>query len=252
MRICCGFLVFSVAVAAATVDSPSIGYMRTVNGAIVRVSGIAGAFVTAATGDSAAVSYGFSGTLGFVKLDASLKVVKDTGETAGEFEAPAGPALFGFNAKGDSGAAYYPATGTLMLLRDNAWTTVPFQVPSGRLAAIAVKDAGHVMAVVRDHEMRVLTVRVSDGATEDASGLGPGGGPAFVSASGTVLFVRDHKLMYRDPQGCQRILATAPEGAAAMAQMGAGWVQIQTASGRNLAVRLEPEPRVYELPEVSQ
>ena len=62
MRIFC--FLFCLSIAAAAVESPSIGYVRAADGSIVRVAGVSGAFVTTAAEQPQAVSAGFSGSLG--------------------------------------------------------------------------------------------------------------------------------------------------------------------------------------------
>lgn len=255
-------LLFSLGIAAAAVESPSVGYIRAADGSIVRVTGISGAFITTGTGEGATVALSFSGSLGFLKLDTSVQVVNGTGELLGESDAPAGPALFGFNANGDAGVAYYPATRELRLFANGQWQAIPFNAPDG-VISVALKDADHVLVAAASDQLTVLTIRTSDGATEAVSGAGlwpaarfrPGKGTArhiaLITAGGTLLFGRGGALIYRDANGSEQTIDT-PGPITAMTQMGAGWVHLQTDSRRNLALRLLAQPKLYEIPEVSQ
>ena len=242
MRLFC--FLFSLGIAAAAVESPSIGYVRAADGSIVRVAGVSGAFVTTAAEQPQAVSAGFSGSLGFIKLDASVRVLNGAGELLGEYDAPAGPALFGFNAKGDAGVAYYPATQTLALFRDGVWTRVPYE---GGAIAVGLKDADTALIAAPGREPTLLTIRLSDGATQSRDPLSrERSQTVLITADGTLLFARGDALVYRE-----QVIAAGAR-ISAISQMGAGWVHIQTDSGRNLALRLDPQPLLYELPEVSQ
>ena len=236
--------VFSLGIAVAAVEIPSIGYMRAADGSIVRVAGVSGAFVTKLTGQPQAVSASFSGSLGFIKLDTSVRVVNGAGELLGEFDAPGGPALLGFSATGDAGIAYYPVTRTLSLFRDGAWTSVPYE---GSAIAVGLKDSSSALIVAPGRELTLLTIRLSDGAIESREPLSRDRNvPLFITPDGTLLFTRGEALVYREH------IIPAGSHITAVSQMGARWVQIQTDSGRNLALLLSGQPQLYELPEVSQ
>jgi hypothetical protein len=240
----------SLAFAESGLETPSVGYARAPDGTIVRVSGIAGAFVTTPTDQAGAVSAGFSGQLGFLKLPSAARVVNAAGALLGESDAPDGSALFGFNPRGDAGIAYYPSTQTLNVYGAGAWQSIPFQMTGARVLAVALKDAEQAQVVVARDQLSLVTLRVSDGAVESETLLGPGSGPALLLSAG-VLFSRDDSLIYHDASGTEQAI---PVSAAVtdLFQMGPGWVQAQSGSGGDLALRLGREIRVYQLPEVSQ
>ncbi len=81
--------------------------------------------------------------------------------------------------------------------------------------------------------------------------MGPGSGPVLLFGDGSLLFERDGSTVYRNAAGEERTLET-PGDVVEFMHMSAGWTQLRTASGRSLALRLSPEPRLYDLPEVSQ
>ena len=240
----------AVAYAQSGVKTPPVGYARASDGTIVRVFGIAGSFVTTPTDQAGAVSAGFSLQLGLLKLTSTVRVLNDAGALLNESDAPDGPALFGFNRRGDAAIAYYSSNRTLSVYSAGAWQSMPFTRTGAQVLAVALIDSGNAQAVVARDQLSLVTLRVSDGAVENETLLGPGSGPALLTGGG-VLFGRDDTLVYHDSSGKEQIVPV-PAPAAVLSQMGSGWIQAQSGSGGNLALRLGPEVRVYQLPEVSQ
>ncbi len=241
-------LLLAVSVAlAGDVSTPAIGFARSATGDIWRVSGIAGAFVTESTELNGAVSAGFSTALGIVKFGDTVRVLNANGELVNESSAPAGAALIGFNAKGDTAAVYYEAAQTLTLWRDGEWRDVPFSGDVGRVAAVAIGDSGSVLVAVAGDRLSVVSVRVSDGAIESMSGAGGApAGPVLLMPDRTLLIERDGALFVRDRNGSGQ---QVPLDAEALSHMGNGWVQARTASGRHVALRLANQVQIFELPE---
>jgi hypothetical protein len=251
MKLAFLFAILAFAATAGGVDAPSVGYGRNPAGSIVRVSGVSGAFVVAATDQTGVVSAAFSERLGLVKTDSTVRVLDAAGNLLNECDAPAGPALFGFDASGRTGAAWYPSTHALMFYGDSQWNPVPFDANGGAVLAVAVKDNERVLAVVQSDQLTIVRIRLVDGAVEDVTSLGSSGGPAHLFGDGTALFHRDGAIVRRTPGGAE-LAVDGLTDVTGFLPMGADWVQARTASGRSFALRLSPEPRFFVLPEVSQ
>lgn len=235
---------------ANTVDTPSVGFALSADGSLLRVSGIAGAFITTATEHSDALSCGFSKQLGFVKLPSAVRVLNGDGELVSESEAPAGAALFGFNKDGDAGVAYYPDGSYLAALISGEWRRVPFSLGVPVLA-VRLEDSGHLSAVIARGQLTLASIRISDGAIEAESDPGGVRGPVLLPSTGGLLFVGEQGVIYRDVDGVDHVVTDSTD-VTAMQQMGPDWAQLVTRPGRNLAVRLAPVVRVLDIPEVAQ
>ncbi len=242
-------LTATVAFAASGVSTPSAGSVLTADGLLVRVSGIAGAFVTTPTETSGAVASGFVQQFGFVKMPGSLRVMNAAGELVSEVDAPPGSAVFGFNVEGDAGVVHYPGEATLNLFTREEWRTVPFRADR-EVLALRLDDPEHVSAIVAGDPLSLISIRVSDGAVESEAALDNARGPVVLTASG-LLFTNERGLVYRNTAGTDHLVIDSAD-IAILQHMGPGWVQVRTQAGRNLAVRLGPEIRVYDIPEVPE
>jgi hypothetical protein len=245
------FLLLGPVACAGRVESPAIGYARGSDGTILRVAGVSGAFVTTATIQTGAVSAAFSAQLGVLKLASSVRVLDGGGNLIVETDAPPGPALFGFDGTGATAVAWYPSTGALMLYRAGAWSTVPYDTGGVPVLGVAFDEQGRALVVLARYRLTLARIRVSDGATEDETIVGPGSGPVWVSSRGALLFVRDGMVLYRAAERGEQTL-DVPADVVEWVPMGGAWVEARTASGRKLALRLAPAVRVWDLPEVSQ
>lgn len=244
------FLVLcALAVTAGAVETPSIGFARGSGGAVLRVSGVSGAFITDRTEQVGIVSAAFSDRMGLVKADSSIRVLDANGAVLSEADAPEGVALFGFDAAGTAGIAW--CAGPLTVYRDGAWTSVPFDAAGAAVAAVAIKDTASVLVALRGDRLSVMQIRAADGAVEAITDLGPIDGPMLLFSGGGTMFVRDGLLVYRTASGDERTV-DAPADLVEFVNMGSGWIQARTSSGPGLVLRMEPELRVYQLPEVRQ
>jgi hypothetical protein len=81
---------------------PLVGYYRDRAGVLRQVHGVAGAFVPGEVLERNVVSVAWSGTAGFAKTSSELLMLDSNG-IAERFEAPAGPATFGFLPNGKPG-----------------------------------------------------------------------------------------------------------------------------------------------------
>ncbi len=236
---------------AAGVQSPPLGFTRTPGGTVVRVSGIAGAFVATPVEQSEVVSAGFSGTMGLLKLATTVRALDAAGEVAGKWDAPEGPALFGFDPSGGAALVWYGSTRVFSVLRGSEWAATPIDAGSlgGEVLGVALQDSRRALILVGREQLTLVRVRLSDGATERETVIGEGSGPAIVWPSGAVLFRAGEGFAYRSPDGTQQNLEL-PDGE--LTQMSAGWVQLRTEAGGQFAIRVGTDARIFELPEVSQ
>jgi hypothetical protein len=244
MKLMLWILAGSVALAASGLEAPAIGYGRADDGRIVRISGISGALIVDAAGEDRAVSVAFSGGLLFEKLESSIRV------DGQQWDAPQGNALFGFSADGSSGVVFYPSSRELKVRGHGQWQHVPFDVGAEVLAVSLAGPASVRVLVARD-QLELIQVRLWDGAIEDSAAIGHGTGPALLMANGGILYTRDGKTLYRRHAGVEHEL-DLPAPVTALSFAGRGWIQAGTESGRCYLIRLEPDVRVSELPEVAQ
>ena len=251
MKILSLLLLAPLAWCASGVESPPLGFARSGAGGIVRVSGIAGAFIAAPTGQGEVVSAAFNGTRGLVKLATSVRALDAAGELAAEWDAPEGPALFGFDPAGSAAIVWYTSSGTFSVLRAAEWSAVPIDAASlgGDILAVSLADSRRALILVAREHLVLVRVRLSDGATERETMVGDGSGPATLWPGGAVLYRSEGGFVYRDPRGSEQ---TVELPAGELTQMGSGWVQVRTAAAGQFAIRIGGVLRVYELPEVSQ
>ncbi len=238
--------------AGGAVDAPSAGYSRAADGTIVRVSGIAGAFVTSATDQAGSVAASFSGRLGAIKLPSSVRIVDSEGAIVRESNAPEGTALFGFNPQGDSVIACYAGDSSLAIFSSGEWSRLPFDAPSGSVMAVALQDSETALVLVQRDEISLVAVRISDGATVSETVLGSGKGPALLMPDRTAVFLRGDSLLLIDSNGTEHLVQAESGGVLTLSRMDAEWVHARTDSGRSLAFRLNSRNQIYELPEAPQ
>jgi hypothetical protein len=242
----------SVVVAVGAVDIPSAGYARTADGSVVRVSGVAGAFLTGATDQTESISASFSGRLGVVKLASTVRVLDAGGAVVSESDAPEGAGLFGFNARGDAAIAYYASTQTLAVFRTGEWHPLPVDTLAMTVLAVALQDSETALALVTRDRLSLVTLRISDGAVMDETVLGDGTGPALLLPDRGAIFVRDDALLYHAADGSEQVIQALSGSGVTLSRMDSDWIHARLESGRNLVFRLEQDPRVYELPGVPQ
>lgn len=237
---------------AGSVESPSIGFARAANGTIVRVAGVSGAFITGATEHAGAISSAFSEKIGLVKFAASVRVLDGAGSIVSENDAGAGPMTFGFDLHGESAVSWSPATKEFQLYRSGVWEQLPINAEAlgGAVEALALESPGRVVAVVSDKELTLIRIRISDGAVENRESLGSGGSPVAVSPSGILMYKRNGALVVRKA-GVEQVIEI-PDDVRSMEWMSARWLLLNRDSGRTLALRIDGEAQVYELPEVER
>lgn len=245
MRTYCLFATIAFTAAAGGIDTPAIGFARAADGSIQRVAGVSGTFISAST-NHAGIAAAFSDHLGVVKTCTSILLLNADGSTAAESEAPEGGAVLGFDPAGRSAIAWYPSARWMAIYRDGQWNRVPFD-PAGAVLAVAIKDNDRVLAVIRGDQLSVVRMRLVDGAIEDVTFLGSSPGPVQLFPDGSLLYPKEGGFLYRAADGIERTL-DIPAGVVEFMPMSATWLQARTETGRNLAIRLLPEPRIFELP----
>ncbi len=242
----------SIAFAGSGVETPSIGYVRSSDGGMVRVSGIAGAMIVDPADAQDLQWIEYSGKLLVAATDTSLHVAQPDGSLLSETEVPGGPIVAGFDDSGVAVVVWFQQTGELKVYRTGDWTAVPIDAVrlAGKVIAARLEGLASATLLVQRDEVWTVRIRISDGAIQQESPAGIGSGPALFIRSG-LLFVRDGVAFYRGPAGGENVVDT-PQPALGMHRMGLDWVQLETGSGVRYALRTTGTPAIYVIPEVAQ
>jgi hypothetical protein len=249
MKSICLLFIAVVLFAGDVATAPSIGMVLSAEGRLTRVTGVAGAVVVESAGEEELQSAAFSGRLLLSIAGNQLRADDGNGPVAAEGEHWA-RALLGFSPAGDQAAGCSPETGVLHIWRQGRWHASRLQLPT---AAVAIRLAApdRLDVLLKEDGLRLRRIRISDGATENEQLIhAEAAGPAMVLSSGDILYALGDSVIRHGADG-QEDAAHLPE-ISGFAVMGNGWVQANSASGQRYAIRVRPDLRMMELPEVSQ
>src|SRR5438552_2392611 len=121
------FITAVVASAQPGIFPPRIGFAQDTAHSVRPMFGIAGNFIA---GDSVAadvVSSGFSGSFGLLKTESSVTLQDQRGQTIANWDAPSGPALFGFTRDGAPALVYFPSKNLLLQWTGTTFDPVAFE-----------------------------------------------------------------------------------------------------------------------------
>ena len=241
------------AFAAEGPQPPLIGIARGTTGSIARVLGLPGALTVEPVPDLAGVdAVAFGGRLFIVKRGNMLQVVDATGVVTSETEAPTGAALLaGFSADGNELAVFDGARSVVRTFIAGSWNDIPYNGPANVLAISITAPGELTVAAASEDETKLLTIRRSDGGIRNEAKVGPGAASAALFPSGDLLLIRSYRVAHRTPSGEERELES-PADAVNLTPLGPSWATAETATGTRYAIRIKPNLRIMELPEVEQ
>lgn len=199
-------LLFLLAIGAAAQEPPAVGWTLGRDGAVRRLSGIAGAFRTGAAVRDQVTQFFFDGRSGW---QVRLGLLERPGG-APVHQLGGGPVLL------CAAGAYQPSTGTLFT--DNGAEQLAHLATDLPVLAAEFEEGVLRRVVRRGAELRIEALAVADGAVLASSAWnGPDGPLAF--------------------SGSKLLAAPADLGAAALFPIGEGWFQARGAGG-DFALRL--------------
>lgn len=258
-------LYLTAALAQPAVEAPRAGCLRGADGALRPVHGIAGALLAGAPAASAVISAACSNSLALVKTEDALEVRDGGLALLARWDAPPGAALFALPRTGQTGFAYFQATGKLVQVdaQSPPRPVLDSQSLGGNVLAIASPDLFHLIAVVADTPgPRLVRISVTDGTIESQTPLEDVAAPLALLSDGTVIFADGAGLVIRPPGAAVQRLAlpairrpgppfgrrpvvterrmALPAPVVAIDQMGGVWLSVRLADGgAPLALRLD-------------
>ncbi|HEY1207365.1 MAG: hypothetical protein ABSH46_15855 [Bryobacteraceae bacterium] len=206
-----------------------------------------------------------SDSLALAKTADSIEVFDSGLQPLAQWDAPPGAALFALPRTGQTGFAYFPATGQLFQVdaQSPPRAFLDSQTLGGDVLAMASPDPLHLIAVVADTPgPRLVRISVTDGVIESQTPLEDVAAPLALLSDGTVVFPDGAALIIRPPGAAVARLAlpvvrsslrapilrpvvtewrmALPAPAVAIDQMSGVWLTVRLASGgAPLALRLE-------------
>jgi hypothetical protein len=242
------FFLMAAGAAQPSVRPPVIGALTDSHGNVQWVLGIPGSFVLAGTGVANVVTAAFSGSAGLLKTDNEALVVDQNGAVAARFHAPQGPALFGFDANGAPALMY--CSGSLFWFRGNNMEQVKW---TGDAISIAARGSGAAAVLVQqDRQTTIATISLADGAVINNVPVRDVRTPALLLPSGDLLFADRGRLVLRNQNGSERVIAV-DFAVESFSIMGTNWVLVREHGGRLLGLHFTADaPELYQLPEVAQ
>jgi hypothetical protein len=211
---------------------------------------MAGTFLPGASLREGVVSAAFSGSAGIVKTESEIITLDRAGQPLQSFPAPAGPALFAFDAKGQPAWSYFARTAQLLPIGGD-----PVDL-SALPEILAIESAGRQvhLLVLRDDSLRLLRISPFGQvlAEEALPGL-PAARPAFLWNADTVLVTTGSDLVIRQRNSEDQQIAL-PAPAQDFEPLGRGWIRIgQPDHAPALALRLGKDgPEIYRLPALAE
>lgn len=230
MKILTAFAICTCAWAQSGIDRPRLGKMLDSSGSVRTVYGIA-----------ASVSLGDAEITGVLSSACSKKFCLAKTDTSivsafGSADAPAGPALFAFDA--DTAFVWFPQSRQLAQWQNGVLTPIDSSIEGDVLSIRA--SAGSVELAVR-RESGEWIVK-PDGSVVDS--LPRAAGPVMLIPGGVVYATRD-EIVIRD-------LRIPLKRVTAFSQMSAGYLEVR-AGGVDYALRVEKgRETLFQLPGVAQ
>jgi hypothetical protein len=234
------------------IGEPQAGWMRSADGAVRPLYGVAGSFIPGdviATGSSRAA---YSGVFGAIKLARSIRLSDGT-----EFEAPEGDAVFGPGPDSSSIAAFFPSTGSagIITVAGIKWLNIDSRQLGGDVRALS----GSTFYVNRADGLHAVAIRLTDGAIESDNALGIRPKIAIALNGGILVYSRPAsaapkhaELMIRASDGTETGLELGAP-LKSLNLMNSDLVQVTLANGRSQSVRIRPGGvSLFEIPEVAQ
>lgn len=231
--------------APADVAEPKIGWVWSPDGTLETISGVAAGMVRGARIAERVANSAYTGDFGLIKLETSLRLADGT-----EFDAPAGPAVIGFDAGGNSAYVWFSSASSFAKVTVDGLVWLRVNVAAIDGDVIAVHAA--TLFVKRPDGIHEVRIRESDGAIAWDAYLGLDTPAAVVLKDGTLVYAAGHALIARDAAGAERRIEF--EGVIrSLLLMGDGWVQVVADDSALKALRVTPDIlRLYEVPEAAQ
>ena len=153
------------AMALAGVGEPQAGWMRSADGTVRALSGIAGSLVQGDVVAAGSSQFVFNGNFGAIKLANSIRIADGS-----EFDAPEGDALFGAGFDSSGVGVYFPSVGRAGIITVSGidWLSIDVRQLGGDVRALS----GSTYYVSRADGLHAVTVRRADGAIESDLALG--------------------------------------------------------------------------------
>lgn len=235
------------------IGPPPAGFIQDYHHLLHPLIGMAGCFLIEDSIGEGVVSFAFSGKSGLMKTESSVFVLDRQAQTTYALDTTPGPALFAFTANGTPAFAYSVQGGTLLIWRTDHFDVAPWEANriGGTLLAIASRTAGILTAIVRREDGRwQLDIDPTTGQVISQTGVPGTQGPAFLTASGDLLYADAGGFVLQTSQGIERrIPANVPH--AILEQMNSNWIHvIEPGSPKHFAIWLDPgREQMYQLPE---
>jgi hypothetical protein len=254
------FLMLAMAASAGAYELtlPQIGYFRDSANSVRPIYGLGGNFLCGDASDADLLSFGFTGTGGFLKSSNTLKVLDAAGQALASFDAPDGPAIVGMSVDHASAIVYYPQSTLWNYWHDGQLDTLTFD-PGGNVLALATAGAGKFLAVIcRDDGRWLLHIDIASASIDAQEPFRGTGGPVLLRGDYLQVYVDGTNLMIARKGGEAVAVdfsaiadSFTPES---ISDLGADWVHVrESGGGRNLALRITPgREQVFVFPEVAQ
>jgi len=248
----------SMLAAQPALRPPQMGFASVSDGTLRPVYGVAGNFVLGPSVATTVLSQAFSGSLGLLKTDTTLKAFDAQGHVLGTSDAAPGPALFAFSPDGVTALAYIATSNTLMEWSRNSFATVPIRPETSAydlVIAIAFPNAFEASLIVQRNtaiwQVQLPFTRAKVVSQKPLAGVTA---PVLALSSGDLVFTNAQGLMLRHPDGSDVHIPGPLPSNFSLQQMGAEWVQLSDLeSSRRFAIRIATgREAFYQLPEAGQ
>src|ERR1700729_479425 len=115
MKFLATLLIAATIVAAQSgIRPPQVGFAGNADGTLRPVYGVAGNFILGPSIAARVISQAFSGSIGLLKTESTLRAFNRQGQVLATTDAAEGPALFAFSPDGLTALAYVPSSNTLV------------------------------------------------------------------------------------------------------------------------------------------
>jgi len=235
---------------------PRVGYVRDGGDLLRPVLGIRANFILGDAVIENVRSAAFSGRSGLVRTGGEILVLDEQARIVIRQPVAGGDALFAFSADGSPGMVYLRETAELYRCQPEGLEPVPWD-PSeieGRVLSVGVFRAGLFSLVTdRGDGLWLLVASMATGRVRFQALLPGVSAPVLLRPDGGLLYAERGDLVIREPGATERRLPL-PVAAAALEQMGEGWIHVRTSDdGPGLALRLNADgEQLYRLPGAGQ
>jgi hypothetical protein len=252
MKTFCLLLIPALTAAAQSpMGYPRAGCFRDGAGLLRPVLGIAGNFLIGDAEASGVIAAACRGRLILVKTADALGLRDRESGRELKWPAPAGGALFAFPADGSAPLAFFPATSEWLRTEEGASARTLPAIEGEPVAMWSEDDVRAGFVVRREGGLFAVRISLASGVVEAETALAESG-PVLPLGGGMLLAAEGTGLVVREPFEEERRIAL-PAPAAAIEQMGEGWVRIVLEGGGHMALRMASGgDELYQLPEVKQ